>query len=791
MMRRTAWALVGLLGCAANRLPPTAHTAATDERPRVDVVDLTRPLRVAERLPDGTILVLCGGLRAELRGGAVTLADDFFNAPVVRALHVAGRWLFVAADGTAARSDSFLGPLRRLETAVRAETVALVPGGDGRASAVDVDGRVVFSDGAGDFAAAPAQPALPVFLARFADPLNGWAQLESDERYTTTDGGRRWRFERGPWDLTPSHNEMGELPPEEDAAARAHVQAALVARNPAFLALLPTTRLPDGSVLVEDDGDLVEISPRGERRVRTSPATLPMLARERHGIDLAGYRVYRADLAAAASLVQDEATDATSVRLGRVGQAQRVVETSRHVTELAGLDERRAWGWADDAETARRAAVSIDLATGRVDDLLPADFEQSCRPGVCEFAPDGTLFAVAAGRLIRVDRDARVGSSMPAGATRVALADAQRGIAYGERRDRVWLTRDGARSWQAVDLGGPVARWSPVDRGATCHPLGCLVAGVAIEGFDAADLRVRSLAVATARQLQPRWQPPWFERAPALRCENESPLELPPWTEAARQVDRSVSPTGEVRCLERWQQGPAGEQASSSAREWRGVDAEGPFHGVSPWAPGRRCGYRDLPTRQVAGFGSRTINEIEEALAGWTSGPRNRQWVRWSAGRTALSFDRLAGGADLDLRGERLASWQTISGGGVVSSPAALGDVLGEVYWISRQPNRARFVPRQGALEGETVDIPTTAALGLCAGPSRREALHIAVPIGASGPAPGWLTVEVADGTACIRDAQSFQGYASLAWPDEQRGLAGVAYGDRSNTRLRCSLVAR
>lgn len=800
------WAFVGVLGCATHRLPPVAGAPTTEaSAPRVDVADLTRPLRVVERLPDGTMRLLCGGVRAEVRPDRVTLADESFNAPIARALHLAHGWLFVAADGTTAHGDAFLGPLRRLEALTRPETVAQMPQADGRASAVDTLGRVVFSDGVGLSVAGPAQTPLPAVRASFVDPLRGWAALESGESFATTDGGAHWHYAGSTQvDSFPTPAAADELLSTVSDAVRARLRAALFARNPAYLSLLRTTRLPDGSVLAEDGESLVEVSPWGEQRNRVAPITMSMLVSERHGVDLGGYQVYSADLASAASLEPPRYEDVSELRVGGVNRARRIVETSRVVDELAGLDSERAWGWADCTVT-HRTAVQIDLASGRVDDLLPADFGASCRTGVCEFAPDGTLFAVAAGRMMRVDHGARSETAMPDGATRVTFADAQRGMAYGGRRDRVWLTRDGARSWQAVDLGGPIGQWSTEERGASCTPLGCFLAGVAIEGFDASRLRVRSLGVASARELPARWMPPWFEHMPGVRCATEGTVELPAWTGGSQFIDRLSGPAGQERCVERHEAGQVGDSSYSTAREWRGLDADGPFHGLSGWRRGRRCEPHRVVLQGVAGY----IDRMAAVLAEYgvlgiyrpTAVLGMEHWVRWFVGRTQVFLTRHVGQTDYNLLGDHPYQSQTLTEGEVVLSPAVNGEVIGAVYWIAREPDRARFVPRDRSTAGENVDIPSPETLGPCAGLARRGALRVAAPMVTSGRGNetdrGWATVEIADGTACIRDVQSVHGYASLAWPDASGGLTGVAYGAPASaaqaetaTRLRCTLVA-
>ncbi|MDO9022743.1 MAG: hypothetical protein Q8S73_28465 [Deltaproteobacteria bacterium] len=788
MARHAVWAFVGGIGCATHRLPPPV-VAASSPTARVDFADASRPVRAIERRPDGTLRLLCGGVRAEVSPSGVTLGDVSFRADLLAAMHVARGWVFVAADGATARSDTYTGPLQPLP-ALDFPGSAGASGEDaGVASALGIDGAVLLTDGAGPFAATPAQPPAFAVGAAFVDARRGVALLETGEFFATDDGGARWAFEGRSERAWPARVAPIALLESEAEALRARLRAALLARNGGFFALGPRLRLPDGAVIVEGADGLAEVSLRGERRPRTAPTSLALLARERHGGDLAGYEVYGADLSIAASVDREADDDATALRVGRVGRGERLVDTSRPVTELAGLDATRAWGWADEPGTARRSAVQIDLVTGRVDPLLPAGFAGPCRAGVCEFVADGTLFAVDGGRLFRGGHGEAAETPLPDGATRMAFADAARGMAFGPRRDRVWLTRDGARSWQAVDLGGPIDQWSPVDRDASCHAFGCFVAGLAIEGYDASRLRVRALGNATPLAAWgARWVPPWADHPPAVECAPEGRVDLPPWTETGREHSLGSTPAGQVRLLLPPAAPVYGGGACLGVVEWRGVDADGPFHGAAAWASVRRCDYVDATDADIRSIARPLFAPLSPR------GDVRYAWLESARRRGSWVLNYLAA-----HRGPAVSDHRALAPD-VMELPAEHRSVPGHLFWVARAPGRARFVPADRTLSGEAVEFAPSASLAPCRTPPRREALRVAVPIATriveAGTPYGRGTVEIADGAACLRSVQGVAGYASLAWAGADGALTGVAYDPRAGTppglaatRLRCALV--
>lgn len=140
---------------------------------------------------DGARDVLCGPVRETLPlRGVPAVAPERFDAPVVTAAPVARGWVFVTADGTITRSDTFTGPLRLL---------GRVPCFDPEAGAAHSAGRVALLDRAGalwttDGAAPVTRWTFPsrARSAAFADAAHGAVVLEHGELLETRDAGRTW-----------------------------------------------------------------------------------------------------------------------------------------------------------------------------------------------------------------------------------------------------------------------------------------------------------------------------------------------------------------------------------------------------------------------------------------------------------------------------------------------------------------------------------------------------------------------------------------------------------------------
>lgn len=849
---RSAGVLLAALATSCVSSPRPITGTAAPPQARVDLVDTSQPLRIVERSPDGTICVLWGGLRAVLSRDAVTLAEESFRDPVEHAVHAERGWVFASRDGAAAASDTFAGPLRVLPPLDAPDSLA----GRGVAVTVDAGGAVLVSDGRGLFGRTPTQPPFAAARAVFEGPLRGAAVLVSGELYATADGGETWRYagasidaaalqvdefgiyERAPGQANPrALRPDGTLAPpaprlalglisnapsaSELVALQDRLRAALRRRNPAFVLPSAVTRVPDGTVLITEGSVVVEVTPTGERRRREAPTTIATLARERHGADLAGFEVYRADLAAAVSLPITARDEPPLLRVGTVSSPTRDLVLSRPLSAIAAVDASYAWGWATGDAGPRSIAVRVDLATGSVDALWTSPLDGPCRPGVCEFVADGTLFIVAGETLVRVGPRSREELALPRGAVRIAFSDALRGMAYGERNDAVWITCDGGHTWLTVDLGGPATGSALVGRDALCHALGCFVAGVAIEGYDVA--RLRSRIVANARRGSPPeapWMPAWYARMPVARCSEDGAWDLPPWSRAGDVRGVAAVPTGEARVIERPATLPDSRMdlaGCSESIEWRGVDEAGPFYAASPWHMGRhRCtdplfawawGWRWTSVRALSrervtlffsgaqecqGNGTLRVASAAESSSGVGSLADQGSSRSWFTPRNGVYLGGCLAPYVTAYGADGFSRSRLVPEGAIVSL-AERGATPGAVYWLSREPGRARFVPADDSLPGETVTIPSPDRVAPCATPAAPEALRIAVPSPTRAddrgpePAQGPYTVEIDGDRVCIRGAQGIHGHASRAWP-ASGGLVGVTYEPAGAARLRCEL---
>lgn len=193
--KRALW-VIGLAGFVAF----TAAGAWSLERHRTPAPapaqqgEAPSPLRdyeswVAGAAEDGAAAVVRREHRIAASRGGSGRAPVRFAANLLNATRVAGGWVFVAADGTVARADTFLGEphdLGRLPCAFRVDRVSR-----GLATAVDADGSLLTTDGTAPFARV-ATPA-PVRAAAFADPSFGAIILRDGAVAVTRDGGRSWR----------------------------------------------------------------------------------------------------------------------------------------------------------------------------------------------------------------------------------------------------------------------------------------------------------------------------------------------------------------------------------------------------------------------------------------------------------------------------------------------------------------------------------------------------------------------------------------------------------------------
>lgn len=194
---RRRWVGLGLLAAttvgaslAAWRMrvaPPTSAEPVAAARP------LPWPTQahawMVHRASDGSRQIIYGPLRFEERAGRVVeVAPVRFEASLVAAVPVTTGWVFVAADGAVAASETFLGaprPMGRFpcDFKVPRDTV-------GRAALLGEDGSLWTTSGSSPLSRSP----LPgeVRAATFVDGLHGAAVLRDGRVMLTDDGGQRW-----------------------------------------------------------------------------------------------------------------------------------------------------------------------------------------------------------------------------------------------------------------------------------------------------------------------------------------------------------------------------------------------------------------------------------------------------------------------------------------------------------------------------------------------------------------------------------------------------------------------
>ncbi|MCC7535917.1 MAG: hypothetical protein IT379_06880, partial [Deltaproteobacteria bacterium] len=148
---------------------------------------------------DGDSLVVLGGLRARVGVDDAVFGLQPFATEIAVAAETDHGWVFVAEDGTVARSASFTGRLERLGTLEGpVPSVRGVPASRGRLAVVDARGDLFSSDGRTGPARVEALPEPGIVLqAVFLDRSRGAALLEGGLLALTADGGERWRVMRG------------------------------------------------------------------------------------------------------------------------------------------------------------------------------------------------------------------------------------------------------------------------------------------------------------------------------------------------------------------------------------------------------------------------------------------------------------------------------------------------------------------------------------------------------------------------------------------------------------------
>ncbi len=214
-----ALAGVGLVGVLSlRRAEPAAVPVPREEPPPWPS---QARARTAHRDADGTQQVLFGLLRFTVtRSGQVAVAPARFDATVIAAVPVTTGWVFVAADGSVAASETFLGSPRavgRFPCAFRVARDSI-----GRAVLIGEDGSLWTTDGSSNGLTRHRLPA-EVRAATFVDATHGAAVLRDGRVMLTDSAGQRWEgFDIGrdvAWAVVPG---VGGVTFETTGGSKSH-----------------------------------------------------------------------------------------------------------------------------------------------------------------------------------------------------------------------------------------------------------------------------------------------------------------------------------------------------------------------------------------------------------------------------------------------------------------------------------------------------------------------------------------------------------------------------------------
>lgn len=205
------------------------------------------------------------------------------------------------------------------------------------------------------------------------------------------------------------------------------------------------------------------------------------------------------------------------------------------------------------------------------------------------FTQDGTFFAratiddTAALAIGAIDGELAI-RALPAGAKDVAMADARRGLAVGDRLDHVWTTDDGGVNWRPLALplrGDPQGVAIPAESGegdvrVRCAAHGCTIADRLVWTSDAL-IAEPPIVVHGAPRAQPYEPPPEANARPQPRP-------------AAREIEFGTTrcaAAGDIDSPQSTWFGEGGwlrELPRTRQWEWGGADARGAFRAVSTGA---------------------------------------------------------------------------------------------------------------------------------------------------------------------------------------------------------------
>lgn len=528
--------------------------------------------------------VLAAGLRVELAGDDVRIAEDGFTSAIPAAAPTADGWLFLSRDGVLATSATWTGPLRRVADAPAA--IVASQAGIGRITFRDEGGRWAWADAAGihGFEGLPAPP----MSAAFADTRRGAVVLPGGALRTTDDGGATWTdapigddaavallaeggavrvywAARAPTDLFtgPSH----EPPRELTDLQQARIRAAQAAGAPAA---------PLGPWGPRDAGGR-HLVPWGARTlgVRSTEESLTIAVRDPDGwtplrifptdVSPAGGFLAGADgrsLAVVAPCRPEAPTDGRAVCLTTDGGATwREADLPAAFADLEALAGTRLLVRlgrpASDAPLRLGGEVPsswsvVDVATGAVTPLSAPRASGDAGTHAARLLPDGTVVATVGPPGAGTPRFLAVGEPdalrllpLPKGAELGTLLDARTGFARGADGSALWSTGTGGRRWKPLRLAvdGDPALLDLADSELGCDATGCATGAGGIVRLDEV---ARRPSLARAVPLAPLPPEPEGARRIGLRCSPGAPVTAPALPPPAAGVTRTRIPAADL-----------------------------------------------------------------------------------------------------------------------------------------------------------------------------------------------------------------------------------------------------
>jgi len=470
------------------------------------------------------------GLRAELREGDVRRALSLSRSRFMAAVRCEGGWVFVTEDGRSFGSDTYLSALRPL---VRGDGLRANPWSRGLAALL-AGGDLWLTDGRTAWRVPPRE--VGALDAAFASPAHGVAIYRDGNAFETSDRGAHWQRLALPAPARSVRFDGSSLVIETAGAPHRVAASSAVALVPTPAAALDglarSLRRDDTQVGSLRDGGYVRTVPGGIVVVDAQGQETPLGLVERSDFPGAGAahprlrrwgegafvasgsfalrvgpegglrRVPPPDGEPPAGLVLstdgEHAVDAL-IRCAAIARARRCVVRAvvgaspvwRDVTFSDPREDGEAWG----AVALHGASLlvvrggqpsstwaTLDLDRGVLTPVVVTG------PSALSFAHDGAVVGVvtprgaSSGRLRRADGS--VGATLPEGVSRVAFADACRGLALGATLAETWRTTRCGAGWERVPVPPPFAS-SPAHT-ATCDGAGCVLDGaIRIDGWGA------------------------------------------------------------------------------------------------------------------------------------------------------------------------------------------------------------------------------------------------------------------------------------------------------------------